>query len=311
MFLISASWLWPESNLTINRIVAVVDNEVITQSEMDKRKTLMLKQMEQFRSSSDSISEEGYKELEETILGKLITDRLILQEARRQQIEVTEAQIEEKIKNVKKNFPSRESFEESLSESGLTIEDLKKSYELELIMEKIFFGRVRHEIVVNPREVDEFYAQHKEEFVSPETVKLSNILIKKEGRSAEEVVAKLEAIISLLREGADFKEIVQKYSEGANAFKGGEMGEIKRGELSGQVEDIIFSLKPGQISEWIETSSGFYLFKIKEHSSPQPLDFSQAQTQIKNILFNQKMHEKLDKWIASLKEKAYINIYAD
>ena len=293
---------------TTNRIIAVVNDEIITQAELDHKKNFLLSQIKYSRDESADISEAERKEIEKTVIDKLIVNRLIMQEAKKQNIVATEAEVKEMLDDVKKKFPSEDAFEASLNGSGLTMDDLRESYGYEVIMRKIFYDKMRHEIVINPQELDKFYQQHKEFFQEPEKTKLKNVLIKKEGRSPEEISAKLDAIIAMLREGTTFEDVATKYSEGANAIKGGEMGYIKRGEVSANIENIIFSLNPGKISGWIETGTGFYLFKVEERLPARMLDFNAAQDQIKTALFNQKMSEKFDKWVAQLKEKAYIEI---
>lgn len=291
---------------TINRIIAVVNDEVITSQEFEHKKAFLLRQIKQSRGE---ISEAQQSQMGKILLEKLIINKLVMQEARAQKIEVTDEEIEEMVNRVRRNFPNEATFRRSLEESGLKLEDLNESYKFEIILGRLFFDKIRQKIVVTPTEIEEFYREHKTELKQPEIVCLSNIFIKKEGLSFEEISAKLEAIRALLKEGADFKETAKKFSEGANAFKGGQMGEIKRGELSLDVEEIIFNLKPYEISEWIETASGFYLFRVEEIKPGRELDFNEAQAQIKASLTNQKMNEEFDKWIGKLKENAYIKIY--
>ncbi|MGE4358113.1 MAG: peptidylprolyl isomerase, partial [Candidatus Omnitrophota bacterium] len=205
-------------------------------------------------------------------------------------------------------FPSEEEFLTALNVAGLSVEDLEVSFEYDLIIQKLFFDKFRNKISIAPREIEEFYKQHSEEFREPDRVKLKNIFIYKQENSSQEVMQKLDEISRLLEENIPFEEVAKRYSEGSTAFKGGVMGEIKRGELSPRIEKIIFSLKPGEISQWVETESGYYLFKVDEYIPGNKLSFADAQSDIRNIIYKNKLDEEYNRWISELKESAFIQI---
>jgi len=290
---------------SLNRIVAIVNDEIITKNELERKKAFLIYQI---RQSGKEIDKEEENKLDKALIDKLIINKLIRNKAKEESITVTEAEIEERIKKVKERFPNEDSFRDSLKEAGLTIEDLKEAFEYEIILQKLFFNKVRNKIVITPQEIEEFYRRHQERFREPDRVRLRNIFIYKYNRSPEEIKERLDEIVKLLQEDIPFEEVAKKYSEGATALKGGVMGEIKRGELSSSIEEIIFSLKPGELSQWIETESGFYLFRVDEYIPGKILNFEEVQIEINNILFRQKIDEKFNKWVSELKEKAFIQI---
>lgn len=291
----------------INRIIATVNDEVITQAELEHKKAIMIMQARQ--TSEDEVNRIDLAAIEKTVLDNLIVNKLIMQEAKSFGVEVSDAEIEERLNEVKSRFASEGELIKGLKESGIDIEDLKESYRYEITMRKLFMDNTRQNIVLTPQEVKDYYEKNKSSFMEPDKVKVRNIFVGKDKRSPDEISAKLRDINSLIKEGSDFKGLAIKFSEGANAFSGGDMGDIARGELSKGVESIIFSLNVGQVSDWIETDSGFYMFKIEEKIPAQQSEFSEAQGAVKNVLYNQRMNEKLSNWIAKLKEKAYIKIY--
>ncbi|MCM8799026.1 MAG: peptidylprolyl isomerase, partial [Candidatus Omnitrophica bacterium] len=261
-----------ENKLFSQRIIAVVNEELITQTELEQKKSFLKYQIKQ--TGKDNFTKEEDKELETALLQRLIVNKLVREEAKKENITVSEEEIRERIDNVKKRFPNEDAFRASLKEAGLNIEDLHEAFEYELILQKLFFDKWRKKIIVSPREIEEFYKMHREEFREPEQVRLRNIFVYKQGRSDEEITQRLEEILNALRENMPFEEVARKYSEGVTAYKGGIMGEIKRGELSPRIEKEIFSLKPGELSQWIETESGFYLFKLDEYLPGKILEFS-------------------------------------
>ncbi|MCM8778630.1 MAG: peptidyl-prolyl cis-trans isomerase [Candidatus Omnitrophica bacterium] len=295
-----------ENNLPSNRIVAVVNEELITQNELEQKKVFLIYQLKQ--TGKENISQEENRELEKALIERLIVNKLVTAEAKKENITIDEKSIKEKIENIKRRFPNENAFTTSLREAGLTMEDLYASFEYELILEKLFFDKWRRKIIISPQEIDGYYQKHREEFKEPERVRLKNIFISKKGRFKEEISHKMEEISNLLKENIPFEEVAQKYSEGVTANKGGVMEEIRRGELSPDIEKVIFSLKPGELSPWIETESGFYLFKLDEYIPGKILNFSEAQEEIRNFLYKKKLDERFNKWIAELKEKAFIRI---
>ncbi|MCM8783799.1 MAG: peptidyl-prolyl cis-trans isomerase [Candidatus Omnitrophica bacterium] len=295
-----------ENESSQNRIVAIINDELITKSELEHKKTFLIYQIKQNRKGD--ITQEEEKELEKTLLDRLIINKLVREKAKKENISATEGEIKEMLDNVKKKFPTEEVFLSGLKESGLSIDDLRESFEYEIILQKLFFNKVRNKIVVTPQEVEEFYKEHSEEFREPDRVKLKNIFVYKQGRSSEEIMQRLDEISILLEENTPFEEVARKYSEGTTAFKGGIMGEIKRGELSPRIEEIIFSLRTGDISQWIETEGGFYLFKVDEYIRGKTLNFADVQLDIRNMLYRRKLDERFNNWVAELKEKAFIQI---
>lgn len=295
-----------ENKLGQNRIVAIINDELITQDELERKKAFLLYQLKQTQKTD--ITEEEEKKLEKALLDRLIINKLVREKAKEENITIDEKEIKERVNNVKKKFPSEEEFLTALKEAGLSVEDLEESFEYDLIIQKLFFDKFRNKISIAPREIEEFYKQHSEEFREPDRVKLKNIFIYKQENSSQEVMQKLDEISRLLEENIPFEEVAKRYSEGSTAFKGGVMGEIKRGELSPRIEKIIFSLKPGEISQWVETESGYYLFKVDEYIPGNKLSFADAQSDIRNIIYKNKLDEEYNRWISELKESAFIQI---
>ncbi len=300
--IVSASFTYAE---VVDKIAIVVNGEIITQSEIDR---LLAPIYEQYKTMYQA--EELVKKLEEArqrVVAQLIEDRLILTEAKKLNIEAGEAEVEARIEEAKKRFPSKEAFESTLAEQHLTIKDLKARYAEQVMIRKLIDQKVGASIMVTPVDVANYYNSHIGEFVQPEEVKLRNILIRpKEITDAAKALELAREISRRLKEGGDFGELAKIYSEGPNASDGGLMGFVKKGDLLPELEKTAFGLEVGTFSDIIQTSVGYHILKVEEKTEERTLALSEVRRDIEQVIFRIKVREKVQGWIEGLKKNAYI-----
>ena len=162
---------------------------------------------------------------------------------------------------------------------------------------------------ISADEVKQYYAAHPQEFTLPERVVLSEISLSTEGKSPEELAAvrnKAEGLRSSVLNGDNFNQVASLYSEGSTAKNGGGLGTFKKGELAPQLEAIVFQMSKGEISEVIQTRTGFEILKVEDHlqAGLQPLE--KVEPDIRNILHAQKMQPLIRDYLAELREQSYI-----
>jgi len=192
-----------------------------------------------------------------------------------------------------------------------------------ILTQKVIQQEVGAHISVTSQEMQEYYNQHKDEMQRPETVRMSEILIStqapaaaKSGGQAEvstdEVVAKAkanaDAIYAQLQKGAKFEDLAKSASNGPTAAQGGDLEYFKRGTLSKQLEDQVFTLKPGQFTEPIRTNQGWVILKVTEHISEGVPPFKEVEPGIQERLYMVKMQPALREYLTKLREDAYIDI---
>jgi len=119
---------------------------------------------------------------------------------------------------------------------------------------------------------------------------------------------KIKMIELKMAEGEDFTKLAREYSQDPSAVDGGDMGYINKGQMMKKIDEVIFSLQPGEISETIETPVGYHVFKIVEVKEAGAESFDEARMQIENYLFQEKAKERFDEWMTNLKENAYISV---
>ncbi len=141
-------------------------------------------------------------------------------------------------------------------------------------------------------EVKKYYDAHPQEFTRPEQVMLSEIFLSTDGKSPEEIESvqkKAEDLRNRVMKGDDFNEIAKRYSEGSTAKDGGDLGTFKKAELAPQLEEVVFKMEKGQITDVIQTKTGFEVLKVENHfqAGLQPMD--KVENEIMNRLYMQKM----------------------
>ncbi len=293
----------------VDKVVAVVNDEVITQSEVDR---LLYPIYLQYKNIYKT-EEELYERLDDSrleILNQLINDRLILCEAKKLEIEVGAKEIDDEIEEVKKGLHQKGmELEDLLRQQNLTPGDLRQRYKEQIMIQKVIDSEIRAKVDVQPSEVSNYYSAHVDEFTEPEQVAVYSILIRlKSKRTPLESRQLADDIHEMLLGGSDFKEFATNYSEGPYRKEGGDLGYVKRGTLLKEIENVIFFLKTGEISDVIETPIGYHIFKVYDRIDEKVLPFEEARQKVLQTLYQKKAEKRFKLWVEKLKSNAYISI---
>jgi len=252
-----------------DRIVAVVDKNPILESDIEEA-------FQFFKLITPEMGKEEEKEVRKRILKELIDNELILYEAKKDTtIKVSRDEVKDFIEkeiNRLKSEIGDSAFKAELSKEGITEEDLKEKYydqvERNLYIQKYIAKYISPKIQINPEEIEKFYKRYMDSIPEiPEGFELAHIFvpIRPSGRIIEEAKAKTEVIYRELKTGGDFGYLALKYSDDRiSAEKGGDIGYIQKGIFPPQVEEKIFSLKEGEVTEPIQGDLGFFIFQIVE-----------------------------------------------
>ncbi|MFH1778252.1 MAG: peptidylprolyl isomerase [Candidatus Omnitrophota bacterium] len=290
----------------IDRVVAVVNDDVITQIELDDLIVPIYEQYKDIYTGDEFTAklEKAYRNM----LDQLIEEKLILQEAKRLEIKVDEAEVEQRLTEVKERFPSEDVFEDAIASQNLTVNKLKGKYREQLMVQRLIDKEIGRKVAVPPFEINQYYDEHKEDFVVPEQVNVRTILINLENRTEEAAKERTADILAQLKKGEDFVALVEKYSDDTTVTLGGDMGYIQRGTMMKEIDEVLFSLNIGEISQAVKTKLGFYIFKIEDKKEKQYRSFQEIQPQISQKLYREKAAKHYKQWVEKLKEDAYIQI---
>ncbi len=296
----------------IDKVVAVVNDEVITLSQLQHEgKPLLHRMREELRGQADQM-----QITQRQILDALILRRLQLQEATKENIAVDQAEVTATIEQIKKQngLTSDAEFAEALARQNLTLEELKNRIWEQRVVDRLLVRKVRTTVVVSEEEVTQYFQAHADQYRQPPAVRIRHILIRLSENPSSGDLAEAQAraaeVLEKLKGGADFGTVAAQHSDGAAAQEGGDLGMIRKGELHPALESAAFSSEPGSISDVIRTSAGLNIMKVEERTGGDvPTD--KDRNQIRQLLFSQKLEQRMDAYFAELKKKAYIEVRLD
>lgn len=289
----------------IDKVAIVVNDEIITDREIGRQLAPIYERYKTIYSGPKLI--EMLDDAKQKVAQQMIEDRLLYGEAKKQGIEVTDKEIDAKVDEVAKNVGSKEGFYRAIAEQQVTMKDLRERYKQQFMIRKLIDRKMGGGVTVTPIEEEEYYKTHQGEFQKPEKVKVKNILISiKKFPEPVKSLNLAKDIAKRLKEGCDFDGLAKTYSDGPGASEGGLMGYVKKGDLLPEIETVIFSLKPGEVSGVVQTSLGYHIFKVEEKDDAKIIAFSEARRDVESAVYRSKADAKIKGWIESMKKSAYI-----
>lgn len=310
--LASANLAW--SGVIVDRIVAVVNREVITQSELDEAAQALKKSRLADPAALSPTEPDPNASLQRDLLNQMIEQKLFQQEAKKSGIRVSDAELDLALKDIEErnHFPSREAFKQAVTRENVSWEKYVEDLRNQLTVLKLMNREIDSNLLITDTEVRAYYDAHPEEFQLPEQLRLKQILIRiPEGASTEVIERKrrkAEQVLAESRKGEDFVQLVEKYSDGAERRSGGDLGAFKKGDLTPEIDRVIFSLKDGDVSPVIQTGLGFHLFKVQVPSDLQKQPFEKVKKEIEEKLLNEKRTALRQKWVDELWGRSFVEV---
>lgn len=291
----------------IDRVVAIVGPDVVTQSELDVEMAAGLDDMEK-RLRGDELAS-AKAALRRNTLDRLIDKKLQLQEARFQGIGVTEEELDNAIKDIKeRNSMDDAQLEEALANEGYTMPDYRQSLKEQLMIIRLVSAAVRSRVMLDEKDVENYYNEHIGEFTVQESVRVANIFFPAKKGDMEAALEEAKAAREDIEAGTPFEEMAVKCTGDPDASKSCVLGTFGHGQLSKEVEDTAFGLEEGAVSEPIELSGGYQLIKVMERTEKAVKPLEDVRGEIVEELNVHKGEELFAKWIQELRDRTYVEI---
>ncbi|MFQ5840746.1 MAG: peptidylprolyl isomerase [Candidatus Methylomirabilales bacterium] len=297
--------------LVMDKVVALVNDEMITLSELQLASLPLIRRMA--LGQVGTMSQDRIQATQRDVLNDLILHRLMVQEAKRIGLNVGEREVQAMIAAVmqQNRLETDQDLERVLAQNQVTLKDFRRQIREGLLVNKLLVRRIRSAIIVSEEEIAAYYREHRDQFTRPPAVRLRHILIKVPPEASttvrEAARAKAEEALAKVRSGVPFPEVAKAYSDGITARDGGDLGLIKRGDFAPALEAVVFNLRTGETSEVLETAAGFNILQVVE-AIPGEFSLDQARERIRDHLYDEKYRTQLEQYVKELRGKAFVEI---
>ena len=294
-----------------DRIVAVVNDEVITLSELNNAFEPYLERFTANYQGPDR--EKALSETKTTLLNRMIDNLLMEQESRKTGVTVRNEEVTDAINDMQKQRKiSPEEFLKAMQREGITLDAYRKDIRDQLVRLKLIRRDIKSKVAVTDEEIGEYYRKHREDYDGKEAVRIRQILLllpKEENPAVKEKLrADADAIHKRLLNGEAFEPLSAKFSQGPAAAEGGDIGYIEKGMIHSEVEDAAFSLPLNQISGVIESSVGFHIVQVVDRRGAGIKAIENVREEIREKIDREKMEKKFGEWLVELRKKSHIEI---
>ncbi len=314
-------FLFPVSPAVANVIdscVAVVNDEVITLSEVNEAGKPMFQRIAE-EVPPEQLAE-TLKQARKNIIDTLVEKKLLVHQAKEMNISVSDEEVEQALLQIlKRNNTTMKLFKAELDRLGMSEEQYRENLHDQILSSKLINYEVRSKVVIPESQLLDYYDQHYTEQVGTGGFYILQIGITTDGEdmpsdpAQADAVARKKAkrILGLAKGGQDFKQLARQYSDLPSAVDGGDIGAFQKDEMASYMRDAVTVLQPGQISPVVKSPNGYMLFKLlssQEGEIITKVSYESVKEEIRNTLYQQEMQERYDTWLQEIRSQAYIKI---
>lgn len=284
----------------VDRIVAVVNGEIITLFELN---TNLKPFLEQFKGHTLTDEDKAsIAKVRTQLLDSMIEDELMDQEVKKYGITVSDTEVENELEStIKRSKLSREDFEEQLKLEGMTVGEFKKRIGKDILKHRLLGAMVKRKVVVSEEEVREYYDAHTQDYVQDKKVGLSVILAPS--------VASAQDIRDRIEKGElTFADAAGLYSQGPGADQGGSLGEVAWADIDSAWRDALAGVEAGGVSQSFEFRGFGALLSLDSVDGGGAKPFEEVADEIRNMLYQKQMQERFKQYMAELRSNALVDI---
>ena len=289
----------------VERIIARVNSEIITQRQFEQEREKLRAQLSQDYSGADL--EVQVREQSKNLLRDLIDQSLMVQKAKDLDINV-ETDVVKQLDDIrqKNNLATLEDLETAVEKEGLNYEDFKDQIRRNLLMREVISREVGSRIMLSREDARKYFEAHKQDFKSPGMVHLDEILISFEKHKPEEAEKRANEAQAELKAGQRFADVAKKYSDGPGADQGGDVGFAKEGTLAPDIAAVVNKLDIHEFSDPIKIKYGYLILRVSERFSPGIPKFEEVEQHVDQILYDQQMQPNLREYLSQLRKDSYV-----
>jgi len=298
----------PEAKVDENALVVSVNGKDIKQGEVEKELQNILMQYQGRVPPQQMVQLQP--QLEKQAVESLINKQLLLEELDKQNIEVSIEEIDAEVKKVSDQFETPEKLKEQLMQMEISEEKMRNDIKQNYRIEKLIKGKLP-EITVTDEDINLFYKGNPQNFIVPEQIQASHILLSLEPDASDEIKKEkrneLQAVLEKIKKGDDFAELARTYSDCPSKEQGGELGSFPQGAMVKEFEEVAFNLKKDEVSDVVETQFGFHIIKLTGRTEASTTPLEQVKGQISSYLEAQKQSKEVAAYLETLRSAAKID----
>ncbi len=289
----------------VERIIARVNNNIITQLQYDKDEKKLRSQLAQNYSGAEL--QKQFLIHRKDLLRDMIDQNLLVQKAKDDGISV-ETDVVKRLDQIRQqnNLPSLEALQQAVEQQGLDWADFKDQIRRQLLTREVISQEVGSRIILSRADARKYFESHKKQFDSPPGVHLAEILISTEKHTPAEAENLAKKALAELKDGTHFSDVAQKYSDAPSAGDGGDVGFFKKGTIAPAIASDIAKVDVGSTTGLIKTQYGYMIFKVLERRTGGTPSFDQVADQVSGFLYNQKIQANLRTYLTTLRKQSYI-----
>jgi peptidyl-prolyl cis-trans isomerase SurA len=300
--------------VVLEEIVARVNNEIITREDLaHARESLENEVKDDCQKCTPEQLKTELADKQKNLLRDLIDQSLLVQRAKDEGISV-DTEVIKRLDAIRQQYklPSMDALESEVTKAGQNFEDFKGQIRDQLLTQEIIRKDVGSRIIVSHEDVVKYYNEHKSDFVRPETVVLREIFVSTEGKppsAIPELRKKADNLRDrILNHGEDFGEMAKHFSDSPTAQQSGELGAFQRSQLDPKIAEKVFALKHGEMTDVIETKTGFEILQVVERFDAGQQPVEKVEPEITDRLYQVKMQPAMRAFLETLRQDSYVQI---
>jgi len=312
-FLILLMGLWPEPLFAAevcNRVVAVVNNDVITLYELNNRiKEMTGSAPEELMQKNETM----FRDAQRKILELLIDEKIAQAKIKELGIKVADRQVDNFLEKMKRdNQWTQEDLVAGLEKEGLSYEKYRERVRRDIERAQLIEYEVRSKIIIRDEVIQKYYEDHRGTFGIAEKVQLAGIFLMRKNMKSEEEMRELykkaQDISAKLKAGADFSQMAANFSEGPGANQGGDLGQFTVDHLEAGLKSVVEALPEGGISDPLVRPNGIQIIKVVKKQTGKIRSLEEMREAIYGILYQEEVNRRYQAWIKELRDSAYTRV---
>lgn len=293
----------------VAKIVAVVNDDIITSHELNKRFQQVMVSIENAPLSPEE-KVQAAQQMQAEMLQEMIREKLIEQEIKRYNISVSDAEVSDAIDNIKANNNfTDEGLREALALQGYDYNDYREEIRRQILSSKLMNRQIRSRVVVTEADVQKYYNDNAGEFLSAREYKIWNLFVRwseyGDEREQQQAFAMIENLYTRLHNGEDFRVLAQGAGQ---TYGGGELGNFRLNEIAPDFRPVIADLTPHTYSKIIRGNGVAQVFYVEEITVFGDQTLEEVRPEIEEVLYRQNMEKKFDTWMQELSNQSHIEI---